>query len=144
MKAAIIVIASALAAVACSKPGERASQGRDATSGSTATSGNPGRADQGREADNTAINARDRDATTTPLDQGASASETSITASIRRGIMADESLSFDGKNVKVITVGSKVTLRGPVKSDQARVAIANIAKRTSGVREVDNQLEVAN
>jgi osmotically-inducible protein OsmY len=140
MKAVIIVVASALAAVACNRPGEGAPQGRDANSGNTATSA---RSAAG-SAESSGINGRDRQATTTPLDQGSSASETSITASIRRGIMADERLSPDGQNVKVITVGSKVTLRGPVKSDQARVAIANIARRTSGVMEVDNQLDVTN
>jgi osmotically-inducible protein OsmY len=129
MKAVVIVIASALAAVACTNPGEPAPQGRASNSGNTATS--PGSAD-------------DRKATTTPLDQGSSASETSITASIRRGIMADETLSAVAESVKVITVGSKVTLRGPVKDDQAKVAIANIARRTAGVIEVDNQLEVSN
>jgi osmotically-inducible protein OsmY len=58
--------------------------------------------------------------------------------------MADETLSAVAQNVKVITLGSKVTLRGPVTSDQAKVAIANIARRTAGVMEVDNQLEVTN
>jgi osmotically-inducible protein OsmY len=58
--------------------------------------------------------------------------------------MADDTLSFTGKNVKVITVGNKVTLRGPVKTDQAKLAIAAIATRTPGVNEVDNQLEVKN
>jgi osmotically-inducible protein OsmY len=140
MRAVIIVVASALAAVACNRPGEGAPQGRAAKSGNTATS--TGSADG--SADSSGTNERDRRSTATPLDQGSSASETSITASIRRGIMADQNLSFDDKNVKVITVGSKVTLRGPVKSDQARVAIANIARRTSGVMEVDNQLEVTN
>jgi osmotically-inducible protein OsmY len=142
MKAVVIVVASALAlaSFACSKPGERASQGRAADSGNTATSAGGAAG----AADNTGINDRDRQATTTPLDQGSSPVETSITASIRRGIMADESLSLDAQNVKVITAGSTVTLRGPVKSDQAKVAIANIARRTAGVKDVDNQLEVTN
>jgi osmotically-inducible protein OsmY len=148
MKAVVIVVTSALAAVACNGSGERLLQGRAGNSGNTATSAESAagatRTVQASEADNTGINERDRQATTTPLDQGSSARETSITASIRRGIVADESLSFDGRNVKVVTVGNKVTLRGPVKTDQARVAIANIAKRTAGVMEVDNQLEVKN
>jgi osmotically-inducible protein OsmY len=56
--------------------------------------------------------------------------------------MGDRNLSFTAKNVKVITVGTKVTLRGPVKSDQERAAIETLAKQTTGVSKVDNQLEV--
>ena len=76
------------------------------------------------------------------MDQGGSQTERSITASIRKGVVADKSLSFTAKNVKIITTGSKVTLRGPVKSDQERSAIETRAKQTPGVTEVDNQLEV--
>jgi hyperosmotically inducible protein len=103
---------------------------------------NPGVADQTRAADNTTINDRDRHGALTPMDQGNSGSEIRITAAIRKGLMADSTLSFTAKNVKVITVGSKVTLRGPVKSDQERATIAALAMQTSGVTEIDNQLEV--
>jgi osmotically-inducible protein OsmY len=37
---------------------------------------------------------------------------------------------------------SKVTLRGPVKSEQERSAIESRAKQTPGVTEVNNQLEL--
>jgi len=95
-------------------------------------------------ADNTKINTRDRRDALTPLNQGNSPAETKITADIRKGIIGDRTLSFNGKNVKVITVGSKVTLRGPVKSDREKTAIEAIAKHTAGVSEVDNQLEISN
>ena len=78
------------------------------------------------------------------MDQGNSSEETKITANIRKGIMGDKTVSFTGKNVKIITVGTKVTLRGPVKNDKERTAIESIAKRTAGVSDVDNQLEIAN
>lgn len=103
-----------------------------------------GPADHTKGADNTKLNERDRHGTLTPLDQGNSVAETNITAAIRKGIMGDETLSFTGKNVKVITVGSKVTLRGPVQSDQAKAAIEALATQTAGVSAVDNQLEVKN
>jgi len=109
---------------------------------STTANSNPGVADQTKNADNTTINDRDRHATVTPLDQGNSSTETKITAAIRKGIMAEKGLSFNAKNVKVITVGSKVTLRGPVASDQERATIEALAKKTEGVSIVDNQLEV--
>ena len=103
---------------------------------------NPGVADQTKSATNTKINDRDRHGALTPMDQGGSATERNITASIRKGVVSDKSLSFMAKNVKIITTGSKVTLRGPVKSDQERSAIETRAKQTPGVTEVDNQLEV--
>jgi hyperosmotically inducible periplasmic protein len=103
---------------------------------------NPGGADQTKNADNTKINDRDRHGALTPMNQGNSVAETKITAAIRRGIMSDKTLSFTAKNVKVITIGNRVTLRGPVKSDQEKVAIEVLAKQTDGVSEVDDQLEV--
>ena len=103
---------------------------------------NPGVADQTKSADNTKINDRDRHGALTPMDQGSSSNETKITAAIRRGIVADKTLSFTAKNVKVITVGTKVTLRGPVKSDQEKASIEAVAKQAQGVTDVDNQLEV--
>ena len=105
---------------------------------------NPGVADQTKDATNTKINDRDRHGALTPMDQGASAAERNITASIRKAVVADKSLSFTAKNVKIITTGTKVTLRGPVKNDQERTAIETRAKQTAGVTEVDNQLEIKN
>jgi hypothetical protein len=103
---------------------------------------NPGVADQTKNADNTKINERDRQGALTPMDQGNSGAEIKITAAVRKALMADKALSFTAKNVKVITIGNKVTLRGPVKSDQERASIEALAKQTTGVSEVDNQLEV--
>lgn len=103
---------------------------------------NPGVADQSKNADNTKINDRDRHGAPTPMDQGNSGAETDITASIRRGIMDDKSLSFTAKNVKVVTEGTKVTLRGPVNDGKERSTIESLATKTPGVTAVDNQLEV--
>jgi hypothetical protein len=103
---------------------------------------NPGVADQTKDATNTKINDRDRHGALTPMDQGGSAAERNITAAIRKGVVGDKSLSFTAKNVKIITTGTKVTLRGPVKTDEERSAIEIRARQTPGVTEVDNQLEV--
>ena len=98
---------------------------------------------QTKKVDNTKVNKRDRDnAALTPMDQGNSASETKISADVRRAIMGDKSLSFTAKNVKIITVGTKVTLRGPVKSVHEKTVIEKVAKQTAGVVEIDNQLEI--
>jgi osmotically-inducible protein OsmY len=54
----------------------------------------------------------------------------------------DGSLSFTAKNVKIITVNGKVTLRGPVKSEQERATIEAAAKKIAGAGQVENLLEL--
>lgn len=119
------------------RPPTTSASGNDA-----AVLNNPGVADNTKRADNTGLNDRDRHGALTPTDQGSSRSETSITAAIRRAVVADGSLSFGAKNVKIITVGTKVTLRGPVRSAQEKTTIEGYAKREQGVTQVDDQLEV--
>lgn len=100
-------------------------------------------ADGTAAATNTKINERDRNPSNlTPMSQGNSKEELRITQAIRKSVMADKGLSFNAKNVKIITVGTKVTLRGPVASEQEKSAIASRAKQTPGVTDVDDQLEV--
>jgi osmotically-inducible protein OsmY len=70
------------------------------------------------------------------------ANDRDITEAVRRSLAGDTKLSSTAKNIKIITVNGKVTLRGPVKSDPERSAIEARAKATPGVVEVDDQLEV--
>lgn len=110
--------------------------------GAAPVNDNPGVANGTKNADNTKVNDRDRPGgALTPMDQGGG-NDRDITAAIRRSVVGDKALSFNAKNVKIITVGGKVTLRGPVKSDDEKAAIESKAKSTAGVSSVDNQLEV--
>jgi hyperosmotically inducible periplasmic protein len=94
------------------------------------------------DADNTGRNERDRsDAALTPGDQGGSEADREITRQIRRAITAEDRFSMTAKNVKIITIDGKVTLRGPVNSREEATAIEAIA-RQAGVSEVNNELEV--
>jgi osmotically-inducible protein OsmY len=94
--------------------------------------------------DNTGRNVRDRDdSTKTPGDQAENEADRTITQNVRKALTNDDSLSTDGKNVKVITSDGNVTLRGPVKSANEKSAIETKAKQVAGVKNVDNQLEVA-
>ena len=96
------------------------------------------------EPDNSGRNARDRDnQTKTAGDQSESETDRTITQRIRDAITADDTLSTNGKNVKIITVDGSVTLRGPVKSDKEKADIEAKAKKIAGVKNVDNQLEIA-
>ena len=95
-------------------------------------------------ADNTKKNERDQnEAALTPGDQGESEADRTITQHIRQEVVGNDALSMTAENVKIITDGGVVTLRGPVKSAEERSTIATIAQRTEGVKRVDNQLEIA-
>lgn len=95
--------------------------------------------------DNTGRNERDRDnATKTAGDQSENEADRTISQNIRQAIVADDSVSTNGKNVKIITVDGVVTLRGPVKSATEKTNIAAKAQQIAGVKNVENQLEIAN
>jgi osmotically-inducible protein OsmY len=96
------------------------------------------------DADNTAVNQRDKDGSTlTVFDQGGSPEDRQITASVRELVVKDDSLSTDAHNIKIITVAGAVTLRGPVASAAEKASIESKAKQVKGVTKISNQLEVA-
>jgi osmotically-inducible protein OsmY len=95
--------------------------------------------------DNSGVNVRDRnDATKTSGDQSESEADRTISQNIRQAVVADDSVSTNGKNVKIITAEGVVTLRGPVKSENEKTNIGAKAQQIAGVKKVDNQLEIAN
>src|SRR6187455_2740246 len=92
--------------------------------------------------DNTEVNVRDRtDAVKTPIDQNENKKDIDITANIRKRVV-DTKMSVNAQNVKIITQDGKVTLRGPVKSDDEKTQIEQMAHEVAGPTNVDNQLEV--
>jgi osmotically-inducible protein OsmY len=96
-------------------------------------------------ADNSGRNERDRnDATKTAGDQAENEADRTISQNIRQAISADDSISTNGKNAKIITVDGTVTLRGPVKSEKEKTNIGAKAQQIAGVKSVDNQLEITN
>ena len=95
------------------------------------------------DADNTKKNERDRSAEQkTPTDQSNSPEDLKITQAIRQAVVKDSSLTMTAKNVKIITAGGTVTLRGPVKTAEEKTKIESLAKSAAGNTKVDNQLEV--
>lgn len=96
------------------------------------------------EPDNTGRNVRDRDdRNKTPGDQAENEADRKISQEIRAALTGDDSLSTNGKNVKIITSDGTVTLRGPVKDNQEKTQIEARAKQVAGVKKVENQLEIA-
>lgn len=94
--------------------------------------------------DNTAVNARDKQGAVTPLDQGNGSSDLETTRAIREAILADDDLSVDAKNVKIITNDGVVVLRGPVRSERERAVIELEARKAARTDRVVNQIDVEN
>ena len=76
------------------------------------------------------------------MDQGNSKADVSTTAQIRKEIIAGKNMSVNARNVKIITMDGRVTLRGPVKTAEEKRLIGEIADRIATAVNVDNQLEV--
>lgn len=94
-------------------------------------------------ADNTGVNRRDRDGRTqTPVNQGNSQADISTTARIRKDVLGQSGMSVAAQNVKIVTSNGRVTLRGPVETEEERRVIGSIAAVVNGSGAVDNQLEV--
>lgn|GEM_PF-2288781 len=79
---------------------------------------------------------------TPPPDQGSSKVDVDTTSQIRKEIFAAKEMSANAQNVKIITNNGRVTLRGPVNTEEEKRLITEIAMRIAIAANVDNQLEV--
>ena len=97
------------------------------------------------KADNTEVNKRDRKpAEVTADQQKMNSADRALTAKIRRSIMSDKSLSMYAHNVKIISQDGKVTLKGPVRSEEEVKSIVGKAAIVTGdAAKVVNQMSVA-
>jgi hyperosmotically inducible protein len=92
-------------------------------------------------ADNTKKN---KDQTSPTADQQKmNPADRAITQKIRKAIHEDNSLSNYAHNVKIITQDGKVTLRGPVRSEEEKNNLQAKAAAVAGQDNVTNQLEIA-
>ena len=66
-----------------------------------------------------------------------------ITQKIRKAVHDDTSLSTYAHNIKIITQDGKVTLRGPVRSEEEKNSLQAKAVTIAGQENVTNQLEIA-
>ena len=64
------------------------------------------------------------------------------TASVRKAIVADKKLSTYAHNVKIITRGGQVTLKGPVKSEDEKQQVASDAASAVSAQNISNELTV--
>src|SRR6267154_4426292 len=86
----------------------------------TATPRDPAASDS-TEADNTKRNSSEQNKNTdTAEKQSNSKDDLAMTQKIRQAVMKDGSLSMNAKNVKIIAQDGKITLKGPVDSQQEK------------------------
>ena len=69
-------------------------------------------------------------------------SDQALTQKIRKAIHEDQSLSSYAHNIKVITQDGKVTLRGPVRSEEEKNNLEAKAVGVAGQGNVTNELDV--
>ncbi len=89
--------------------------------------------------DNTANNKGD---TQTADKQSNAKADRDITAKVRKEIVSDKDLSTYAHNVKVITVNGVVTLKGPVKSEDEKAKVAELAASVVSADKITNELTV--
>src|SRR5580693_2069829 len=95
------------------------------------------------EADNTKRNSSEENKNTdTAEKQSNSKDDLALTQKVRQAVMKDGSLSMNAKNVKIIAQDGKITLKGPVDSQQEKDTVVSEAGEIAGKDKVDNQLEV--
>ena len=136
----IMTMTLLVALAGCSR--ERTDDASSQTHTTSGTQTTPPQTDLPRQPDNTALNERDKSgATMTPLDQSNDPADLELTQAIRKSVVSDDSLSMTAKNVKIITSGGRVVLRGPVMSPREREIVAAKAQQFAGAGRVDNQLE---
>jgi len=93
--------------------------------------------------DNTKVNKRDRAQTEPTADQAKNnQGDLETMRKIRKAIVSDKSLSTYAHNVKVIAENGKVTLKGPVRSDEEKRIVEAKATEVAGASNVTNELTV--
>jgi len=94
--------------------------------------------------DNTKANQGDATQGATTADQQKmNTTDRNITKQIRSAIYKDKSLSTYAHNIKIISQDGKVTLKGPVRTDDEKTSIEAKAAAVVGEGNVTSQLEVA-
>ncbi|HSS95745.1 MAG TPA: BON domain-containing protein [Terriglobales bacterium] len=86
---------------------------------------------------------KNKDQTSPTADQQkVNPADRAITQKIRKAVHDDTTLSTYAHNVKIITQNAKVTLRGPVQSEDEKSNVEAKAVSVAGQENVTNQLKV--
>ena len=96
-----------------------------------------------KQPDNTRMNKREKSQSERTADQAKNnASDRQLMARIRRDVTKDKTLSSYAHNVKIIAERGKVTLKGPVRSDDEKRTIEEYARKYAGDGNVTNELDI--
>lgn len=96
-----------------------------------------------QQPDNTKVNKRDRNPDQQTADQAKNnLSDREMMQQIRKSVVGDKDLSSYAHNVKIIADHGKVTLKGPVRSDEERRSIEAKAVEVAGAGNVTNQITI--
>ncbi len=97
-----------------------------------------------QSADNTKTNQGDAsNGAVTADQQKMNPTDRNITKQIRSAIYKDKSLSTYAHNIKIISQDGKVTLKGPVRSEDEKANVEAKAAAVVGATNVTSQIEVA-
>ena len=95
-------------------------------------------------ADNTKVNERDRAKGAVTADQQKETdTDRNLVQKIRQSLVKDKSLSTYAHNVKVVSQGGQVTLKGPVRSEEEKRSVEAKATEIAGVGRVTNEISIA-
>jgi osmotically-inducible protein OsmY len=98
---------------------------------------------QQKAPDNTKVNERDRSKGEPTADQAKNTvNDREIMQKIRQAVMDDKTLSTYAHNVKIISQKGKVTLKGPVRSDEEKKSVEQKATDVAGAGNVTNEMTV--
>jgi len=93
--------------------------------------------------DNTAANKQDRSSQEPTADRAKNnLTDRELMRHIRQEVIKDKTISTYGHNVKIIADHGKVTLKGPVRSDEEKQAIREHARKYAAEEQIDDQLAV--
>jgi osmotically-inducible protein OsmY len=93
--------------------------------------------------DNTKVNQRDRSKAENTADQAKNTTtDRDLMQKIRKSIMDDKSLSTNAHNVKVIAKNGKVTLKGPVESQEEKQKVEQMATDVAGSGNVTDEITI--
>jgi len=94
--------------------------------------------------DNSATNKRDREkGSVTAGSQKNDKDDVRLAKEVRQAVFKDKSLSTYAHNVKIVAADGKVTLKGPVKTEAEKSAVAEKAASVAGAGNVIDELEIA-
>ena len=74
--------------------------------------------------------------------QSNAAADRKATQQIRKAIIADKDLSMYAHNCKIIAHGGSVVLKGPVRSDEEKQKVGELAASVVGADHITNSLTV--